>query len=250
MPTPIDILLDPATLVVLAMWAGLVLWETLAPGRPLPHVRGWLPRTLVTMFAFLMVSTYLPLLWADALASLQLFDLGGWPTAAAAAAGLLMYELLAYAYHRTLHTFTPLWRVVHQMHHSNERLDAPSAFWFSPLDMVGWTLVPSVALTLLGLPPAAATAALLVISFLGIFQHANLRTPVWLGYFIQRPESHSVHHQRGVHRHNYADLPLVDMLFGTFHNPREHAPATGFWHGASARVFDMLLARDVSRPAS
>jgi sterol desaturase/sphingolipid hydroxylase (fatty acid hydroxylase superfamily) len=113
--------------------------------------------------------------------------------------------------------------------------------------MVGWTLVPSVALTLLGLPPAAATAALLFISFLGIFQHANLRTPVWLGYFIQRPESHSVHHQRGVHRHNYADLPLVDMLFGTFHNPREHARETGFWHGASARVLDMVLARDISK---
>lgn len=250
MPTPIDILLDPATLVVLAMLAGLALWETLAPGRPLPRVRGWLPRTLATLFAFLMVSAYLPLLWADALAPLQLFDLAGWPTLAAAAAGVLMYELLGYAYHRALHRFTPLWRVVHQVHHSSERLDTPSAFWFSPLDMVGWTLVPSVALTLLGLPPAAATAALLFISFLGIFQHANLRTPVWLGYLIQRPESHSVHHQRGVHRHNYADLPVIDMLFGSFHNPRNHAPATGFWHGASARVVDMLLARDVSRQSS
>jgi sterol desaturase/sphingolipid hydroxylase (fatty acid hydroxylase superfamily) len=46
---------------------------------------------------------------------------------------------------------------------------------------------------------------------------------VWLGYFIERPESHSLHHQRGVHRHNDADLPVLDMLFGTFHNPREHA---------------------------
>jgi hypothetical protein len=44
MPTPIEILSDPATLVVLAMLAGLVLWETLAPGRPLPQVRGWMRR--------------------------------------------------------------------------------------------------------------------------------------------------------------------------------------------------------------
>lgn len=247
MPSPLDILLDPATLATLAMLAGLALWETLAPGRPLPQVRGWLPRTAVTLLAFLMLSAYLPLLWADALAPLQVFDLSGWPTAAGAIAGVLMYEVIGYAYHRALHRFTPLWRAVHQVHHSSERLDSPSAFWFSPLDMVGWTLVPSVALTLLGLPPVAAGVALLFIGFLSIFQHANLRTPVWLGYFIQRPESHSVHHQRGVHRHNYADLPVIDMLFGTFCNPRDHAPATGFWHGASNRVLDMLLARDVSR---
>ena len=37
---------------------------------------------------------------------------------------------------------------------------------------------------------------------------ANVRTPQWLGYLVQRPESHSVHHQRGVHAYNYSDLPL------------------------------------------
>lgn len=100
------------------------------------------------------------------------------------------------------------------------------------------------------LPPAAATATILAVTFLGIFQHANLRTPHWLGYIVQRPESHTVHHARGIHAKNYADLPLVDMLFGTFENPRRFEHATGFWHGASARVLDMLIARDVSRPAS
>jgi len=30
-----------------------------------------------------------------------------------------------------------------------------------------------------------------------------------------------------VHARNYADLPIFDMLFGTFHNPRGFAPATG-----------------------
>jgi len=39
------------------------------------------------------------------------------------------------------------------------------------------------------------------------------------------------------------------VLFGTFRNPAAHAGATGFHHGASARVPEMLLARDISRPA-
>jgi sterol desaturase/sphingolipid hydroxylase (fatty acid hydroxylase superfamily) len=93
-----------------------------------------------------------------------------------------------------------------------------AAFWFSPLHTVGWTLVPSVALTLLVLPPAAATATILLITFLGIFQHA--------------------------------DLALVDMRFGTFENPRRDEHATGFWDGARARVLDMLFARNVPRPAA
>jgi sterol desaturase/sphingolipid hydroxylase (fatty acid hydroxylase superfamily) len=250
MPTPLDILLDPITLTTLAMFAALALAERLFPGRPLPHVRGWQARAMAVFLGYVLLSSYLPVLWADALAPLKLFDLSPWPTWAAAATGLVVYELFAYAYHRGMHSVDTWFRVSHQMHHSAERLDVCGAFWFSPLDIVGWTLVPSVALTLLGLPPAAATTTMLVITFLAIFQHANLRTPRWLGYLVQRPESHTIHHARGIHEKNYADLPLIDMLFGTFENPRRFEHVTGFWDGASARVLDMLLARDVSRPTT
>jgi sterol desaturase/sphingolipid hydroxylase (fatty acid hydroxylase superfamily) len=246
MPTPIDILFDPVTLGLMALFSALLAWERLAPARPMPTLRGWWPRVIGAMLGYLMLSSYLPLLWADALAPLQLFDLSGWPTLAAAAAGVLAYELLGYGYHRAMHRYTPLWRLLHQMHHSAERLDVSSAFWFSPFDMIGWTLVNSIAFTVMGLPPAAATPAILFISFLALFQHANVRTPQWLGYLVQRPESHSLHHSTGVHRHNYSDLPVFDMIFGSFRNPVQHARETGFWHGASAHVLDMLLLRDVS----
>ncbi len=85
-------------------------------------------------------------------------------------------------------------------------------------------------------------------TFCSVFQHANVKTPHWLGYFLQRPESHSVHHQAGVHAGNYSDLPLFDLLFGTFRNPQEFAGQTGFYRGASNRLWDMLLMRDVTRP--
>ena len=248
MPTLLELLTDPITLTMLSMFAALALAERLFPGRALPHVPGWHVRALAVFAGYFLLSSYLPLLWADALAPLQLFDLSGWPTGAAVVLGLVVYELFAYAYHRGMHSVDAWFRLSHQMHHSAERLDVYGAFWFSPLDMVGWTLVPSVALTLLGLPPEAATATILLVTFLGIFQHANLRTPRWLGWLAQRPESHTVHHARGIHAKNYADLPLIDMLFGTFENPRRFEHVTGFWHGASARVLDMLLARDVSQP--
>jgi sterol desaturase/sphingolipid hydroxylase (fatty acid hydroxylase superfamily) len=246
MPTPLDLIFDPITIVMVAMFAALALWEILAPGRALPPVRGWALRALAAFVVYFLLSSYLPLLWADALAPLQVFKLSGWPTTAAVAAGVLGYEFAAYWWHRTMHRFTPLWRTLHQMHHSAERLDVLGAFWFSPLDMVTWTLLPSLVLTILGLPPQAAVYTLLIITFLAMFQHANVRTPRWLGYLVQRPESHTVHHARGVHAFNYADLPVFDMLFGTFRNPEGYEHPTGFWHGASERVADMMLLRDVS----
>jgi sterol desaturase/sphingolipid hydroxylase (fatty acid hydroxylase superfamily) len=247
MPTPVEILLDPITLAVMALYAALIAWEALAPARPLPAVKGWRARGLVASVAYVMVSTYLPLAWTDELARFQLVDLASLGTWGGALVGVLLLEGGIYAWHRAMHRSNLLWRVFHQLHHSAERLDAFGAFWFSPFDMVGWTMLSSVCLTLLvGLTPEAVTVVVLVTAFMSVFQHANVRTPQWLGYLIQRPESHSHHHERGVHARNYSDLPLFDLLCGTFHNPRDFAARQGFYDGASLRLGEMLRFRDVS----
>ena len=101
---------------------------------------------------------------------------------------------------------------------------------------------------ILGVSPEGAALSSLVSVFLSIFQHSNIRTPRWLGYIVQRPESHSIHHGRGVHAFNYSNFPLFDLLFGTFKNAERFEPETGFYDGASRRIGAMLLFRDVSRP--
>jgi sterol desaturase/sphingolipid hydroxylase (fatty acid hydroxylase superfamily) len=93
----------------------------------------------------------------------------------------------------------------------------------------------------------AALVAGYIAFLLGLFQHLNVRTPRWLGYVIQRPEAHGVHHERGVHAHNYG-LPLWDLALGTFRNPTDCPSPAGFWDGASRRVGAMLVGRDVSQP--
>ena len=249
MPTPIELLLDPIALTVFALYGSLMLWEAWAPARPLPAVAGWKPRGLAAFGVYFFLSSYLPLLWSEHLLRLQLFDLTALGTWVGALAGLLVIEAGIYAWHRSMHGSTLLWRTFHQMHHSAERLDTYSAFWFSPLDMIGWTVLSSLCLTLLvGITPEATTVVLLATTFFSVFQHSNIRTPRWLGYIVQRPESHSRHHARGVHAGNYSDLPLFDMLFGTFHNPRDVAVETGFYDGASSRIADMLRFDDVSVP--
>ena len=61
--------------------------------------------------------------------------------------GVLIYELLVYVWHRTMHRVHWIWRAFHQMHHSAERVDTYGAFYFSPLDIVGFTLLTSLSLT-------------------------------------------------------------------------------------------------------
>lgn len=247
MPTPLEILLDPISLGVLALYGALMLWEALAPGASLPKVKGWIPRALGSFGIYFYLSSYLPLLWDSTLARYQLFDLQSMNVLAATGIAVLVYELGVYVWHRSMHETNWLWRSFHQMHHSAERLDTFGAFFFSPLDMIGFTFVGSLSLSLIvGIPAQAVTYFLFATMFLGIFQHTNVKTPQWLGYFVQRPESHSVHHSRGVHRYNYSDLPIFDILFGTFRNPKNFAEASGFYDGASARIGDMLLWKDVS----
>jgi sterol desaturase/sphingolipid hydroxylase (fatty acid hydroxylase superfamily) len=250
MPTPLQLLLDPVAWIIFAGYAGLLLWEALRPARPLPHEPLWRLRGFTAFAVYFLIASYLPMFTDAYLARWQLIDLHALGTWGGAAVGLLVAELGIYAWHRALHGSTVLWRGLHQWHHSAERIDAASAFWFSPLDMVGWTLVSSISLVLLvGLTPEAATLVMLTTTFLGIYQHTNVRTPRWTGYLIQRPEQHRVHHARDLHAFNYCDLAFIDMLFGTWRNPADHAGETGFHPGASRRLADLLLGRDLSSTA-
>ena len=94
--------------------------------------------------------------------------------------------------------------------------------------------------------PSDVFLPILLATFCSMFQHANIRTPRWLGYLITRPESHSVHHERDVHAFNYGDIPLFDILFGTFRNPREFTGEVGFFDGSSRKVGPMLIGREIA----
>jgi len=82
------------------------------------------------------------------------------------------------------------------------------------------------------------------------FYHWNIRTPYWLGYVIQRPESHRIHHKYRHHTNNFADLPVLDILFGTFQNPHASSNPCGFDEWREDRFEDMLAFRDVHAPGA
>lgn len=240
---------DLLTLGIFGSFAGLAALELVRPSRVFPRMRFWRIRGVASLAVYLVLSTVFPFLWDQWLGAHRLIDATGLGIAGGAVVGLLALELGIYAYHRTVHSVPFLWRWFHQMHHSSERIDIWSAMYFSPLDIAGFSMVGSLMLVWgIGVRPEAALIAGTITVFLAFFQHANIRTPRWLGYLIQRPEQHQLHHGREIHRSNYTDLPVIDLIFGTFENPETFEGEVGFYDGASERVLEMMAGRDVSKP--
>jgi sterol desaturase/sphingolipid hydroxylase (fatty acid hydroxylase superfamily) len=248
MPTPLEILLDPISLSALAMYFGLMVWEAVFPAKQLPKIKNWKLKGLTSFTIYFFLASYLPLLTDPFLSKFQFFDLTGLGNVGGGILAILLYEFGVFVWHRAMHKNDVLWRVFHQMHHSAERVDTYGAFYFSLFDMIGFTFLGSICLALLiGVTPQAVTIMLLGTMFLGIFQHTNIKTPQWLGYIIQRPESHTVHHAKGIHKYNYSDLPIFDIMFGTFKNPKNYEHETGFYEGASNKIFEMLTFKDINK---
>jgi len=233
--------------IFFGMFAGFAGIDFFYKERQFPSSRLWKIRGVVSLLVYFLVATYSPLLWDSWLGQYRLLDLTGWSFWPAAIVGFLLLELGIYAWHRTMHQTDFLWNWLHQTHHSAERVDIWGAFYFHPLDMLAFTFVGSFALVLVvGINPEPAILVNMFAGFLGMFQHANIRTPRWLGYLIIRPECHSLHHERNVHGYNYSDLPLWDIIFGTFNNPKVWEGQAGFYDGASEELGKLLLGRNIS----
>lgn len=241
------------TWVLALTFVTLFVVERLLPARVQPETRGWWRRALV-LNGIVVVFFFAAETWDPWLHQHRLSDaLGELPAPLGGLIGFVAFQFAHYWWHRARHGSDFLWRWVHQVHHSARRLEVLTASYTHPLDGLAYiALLSGVSVGLLGLSLEAAQWAILLDTFYNYFIHSNLRAPYWLGYIIQRPEMHRVHHQYGVHAYNYA-LPVWDMLFGTHFNPRpdEEAQWCGFDAEKSDRVGEMLLGTDVhSVPAA
>lgn len=232
---------------IAALGLGFLAWERLAPARPLPAVAGWWPRVLVANLVQLAFVLAVGPLTQAVLA--PLLPLSGLPDPAAGAVAWLASTFLWYWWHRARHEVRPLWLGFHQLHHSPSRIEVAMAFYKHPLELLANALLSAaVAGPLFGLAPGAAVAYATLAAFAELVYHANVRTPRWLGFFLQRPEMHRLHHARGHHAQNYADLPVWDWLFGTYANPETCEGPCGL--DGEAHLGRMLLAQDADRPVS
>lgn len=234
-------------LAVLAAAAVMICMEIRMPGRSWPQVAGWWSRAA----AFNGIQAVLVFVAGLALDE-RMLEARPWSAdrlgvTAGALLGYLVSTFVYYWWHRWRHEVPLLWRWLHQIHHSAQRLEILTSFYKHPLEIgINCVLTSIVLYLVVGLGPAAASGAVLLAGLGELFYHWNFKTPHWVGYIFQRPESHCVHHEEGIHHYNYSDLPLWDILFGTFNNPREWRGRCGLGSANESRVVAMLVGVDVT----
>jgi sterol desaturase/sphingolipid hydroxylase (fatty acid hydroxylase superfamily) len=243
------------TLGVLAAAVVMILVELARPGRRWPRVAGWWARAALLNAVQVSMVFLAGSVWNGWMERHRLWSANSLGVVGGALVGYLVITFIYYWWHRWRHSSPLLWRWVHQIHHSPQRIEIITSFYKHPVELVVNSLLSSAILYLVvGVGREAASLAVLLTGLAELFYHWNVSTPHWLGYIVQRPESHCIHHEEGLHSFNYADLPLWDMLFGTFRNPREWTSRCGFGpHGehkfaAMMRGVDIHLSESAKRP--
>lgn len=236
--------------IIALLFVGIFCREVIAPASLNDCDRRWLILSAGLGLGTVIVTLAMGYLFGSVIRSQALVaSAANWPPHWVGAASFLLTSFIFYWWHRATHRFDLLWRVFHQLHHSARRVESLTAFYAHPMDSAAAVLINSFCSYLvLGASPLAAAIALVMTGAFDLFLHSDLRTPQWLGYLIQRPEMHTIHHKQGHHAQNYG-LPVWDLLFGTWVNPQVRETKLGFEDDASSRIADMLRFQNVNKPS-
>ncbi|CAF1189420.1 unnamed protein product [Rotaria sp. Silwood1] len=237
-------------LVIIVSGLGcLMVLERLFPDQPLTYVPGWWKRVLLINFYQLLVVVVGTYTWEAWLPDAHLFHLRDFVSPMMG--GIIAYIIhtwFFYWFHRARHNVYFLWLWFHQLHHSAQRIETITSFYKAPQEILVDSIIMTILLyPVLGLSKESSVWLAAFAAFGEYVYHMNIKTPRWIGYFFQRPEAHRIHHLRNKRDHgkNYGDLPLWDILGGTFENPAKMDQPTGFSSKDESRVLEMICGRDV-----
>lgn len=235
--------------VVIAAAILMILVELMVAGRKWPAVKGWWGRAALLNGGQVATVFLSGMTWDVWLQGVPIWNADQYlGVEGGAVLGYLVITFIYYWWHRARHDVPILWRLFHQIHHSPQRIEIITSFYKHPLEIVvNGVLSSAILYVLCGLSPASATLAVLLTGLAELVYHWNVNTPHWIGYIFQRPESHCIHHKTDWHSQNFADLPMWDMLFGTFHNPRQFSDYCGFSGQGERRLMEMMRGTDIQR---
>jgi len=238
-----------AFVVVLAV---LVLWELVAPRRAgISRIRRWFANFGILFLNSLLLGALPVTAVAASLFALELkfglfiwLKVSLWPSIILT---LLILDAVIYWQHRIFHMLTPLW-LVHRMHHTDIEFDVSTALRFHPIEIVISILLKAVVIILLGAPILAVIAFEIILNGSAMFNHSNIRMPLWLDkivrYVVVTPDMHRVHHSvyKDERDFNYGFfLSIWDRIFGSYvDQPRDG-------HEGMAIGLDIFNKEDESR---
>lgn len=236
--------------IIIGIGVFLIILERIIPDQKLPHVKGWWTRVILINVMQLGVVILGKYTWDTWLQGASLFHLSNYVNPAIG--GLIAYFIITFVFywwHRWRHDINFLWLAFHQVHHSPQRIETITSFYKHPLEIVcNSILIGSINFLLLGLSLESAAYCLLFSSIGEYVYHMNIKTPYFMGYIFQRPEMHRIHHQKSKHYNNFSDLPIWDMLFGTFENPKVATAKCGFQPEREEKLGNMLAFKNVNNP--
>ena len=235
----------PTIITILATIFFLII-ERLKPGRKLPQIKNWYYQAILINLVQLLITLATARLWIEIFGEISLFKICNWQSQILQ--GLFAWFIgtfFFYWWHRVRH-LKGFWLIFHQIHHSPSRIEAMTSFYKHPIEILSDAILS--ALILYPLLGCSMMGAFWYNCFAGIGEylyHSNIKTPKWFRYFIQTPELHSIHHQFGVHKYNFGDIPIWDRIFGTYKDSTEFAERCGFPKNAENKLKEMLLFKDV-----
>ena len=142
---------------------------------------------------------------------------------------ILLSDLFIYWGHRAQHRVGFLWRF-HRVHHTALQVDYLAAYREHPLDNIYTRGLETLPAVLLGLDLNLIAGFVTFRGLWALFIHSNVNIRLgFLEVLLGSPHLHHWHHE--LHRRglvNYANLsPLMDVIFGTYHNPPERPEEYG-----------------------
>lgn len=218
--------------VFLALFVLLASAESYAPRRlrRQPRRKRWVTNwgvTLLNTLTLRAVAFVLPLLAVGAAIDAQthgwgLFNSISLPLWLEFLATLLILDFAIWAQHLITHKVPLLWRL-HRVHHADVDMDVTTAIRFHPVEIALSMLLKIGLVYALGPVAIAIVAFEILLNGTAMFNHSNVRLPLWLDGMVRRvfvtPDMHRVHHSvhRAEHDSNYGfSLSIWDRLFGTY----------------------------------
>ena len=211
------------------VFAGMALWEWLAPRRRLtvgrrPRWPGNLGILAIDIIAvrLLVPAAAVGVALIAAARGWGLFNLLGLPAWTAIPVGVVALDLVIYTQHVVFHYVPVLWRL-HRMHHADLDIDVTTGVRFHPLEILLSLAIKIAAVLSLGTPALAVLIFEVLLNATSMFNHSNVALPPRLDqlarWIVVTPQMHQVHHsiERAETDSNFGfNLPWWDRLFGTY----------------------------------
>lgn len=139
---------------------------------------------------------------------------------------LFCYEAFGYIYHRVTHTWEPLWRRIHSVHHEPETFGVALLLRLSYAEFFILQMTRVVILKACGIDPPIIISVMVISIYGGIIAHTNTSLKYgFLNKFFNTPNVHIWHHGQGTRaNYSFGILIVFDRLAGTYYCP-ESSPA-------------------------